>query len=63
MVNQYRVWMHSKPGFWEHYDGHVDVWAEDPQQAEEKALDKLKRGNFPERGRSSWTIDRIEVLR
>lgn len=54
--------MHSEPGMWEHYDGHVDVWAESHEDAIERARDKLKAGTFPERSRGSWKVDRVECI-
>ncbi len=56
---QYRVTMHSKPGMWAGYDGHVDVFADEDDEAVDKALNKLKRTSFPDRGRSDWIIDDI----
>jgi hypothetical protein len=46
-----------------YYDGHVDVWAEDEEQAEERAISKLQRTAFPDRGRSCWRVVSIERLR
>jgi hypothetical protein len=50
------------PGFYEQYDGKVDVWAEDDEQAKERAFAELKRGVFPERSRDMWKVERIEKL-
>jgi hypothetical protein len=54
--------MRSVPGFYEQYDGKVDVWAEDDEQAKERAFAELKRGAFPERSRDMWKVERIEKL-
>jgi hypothetical protein len=62
-MNKYRVWIRSTPGFYEQYDGKVDVFAEDEEQARERALQELWHGAFPDRGRSMWKIERVEVLR
>lgn len=59
---KYRVHMHSVPGMYEVYDGHVDVEASSVEQAEDRALDKLKRGAFPDRSRFDWRITKIETM-
>lgn len=56
----YRVHLHSVPGMWEFYDGHVDVNADDPEDAVERALDKLRRGAFPDRPRDGWRVEKVE---
>jgi hypothetical protein len=63
MNKRYRVWMRSTPGFYEQYSGKVDVWAEDEEQAEERAFQELRRGAFPDRGRTMWRVEKIEVIR
>lgn len=47
MAEQYRVWLHGS-SMTASYDGHVDVWAYDEADAEDKALKKLtsKNGSF-----------------
>lgn len=57
-----RVYMHSKPGFWEHYEGHVDVETLNVADAPRLAARKLKRTTFPDRGLSAWVIKRVECL-
>jgi hypothetical protein len=59
---RYRVWMRSFPGFYEQYDGKVDVWAWNETDAEEKAFMELKRGAFPDRSRSMWRVEKVERL-
>lgn len=60
---KYRVHVSSRPApGLTFYDGHVDVDAEDLEQAEQRALDKLKRGAFPDRSRSDWRIRQVEGL-
>jgi hypothetical protein len=44
------------------YDGYLDVWASDPGDATERAKDKLHRTSFPDRWRSDFIIDSIEVI-
>ena len=61
-MRQFRVWLRSVPGFYEQYDGKVDVWAEDEDQAKDRAFLELKRGAFPDRARNMWKIERIETL-
>ncbi len=62
LLTKYRVWIRSVPGMYAQYDGKVDVYAEDTEQAEERALRELKRGAFPDRGASMWKIERVEVI-
>ena len=61
-LTKYRVWIRSVPGFYAQYDGKVDVLAEDEDQAKERALMELKRGAFPDRGRSMWRVERVEKI-
>lgn len=53
---RYRVELRSAPGFWERYDGYVDVWASDDDEAVQRALNRLKRETFPDRPRSAWIL-------
>jgi hypothetical protein len=59
---KFRVWIRSVPGFYEQYDGRVDVYAESYEEAGPRALRELKRTSFPERNASMWRIERIELL-
>lgn len=60
---KFRVWMHSPPSpGWTYYDGKVDVFADDDEQAIERARRELKRGAFFDRPESSWVVDRVEAL-
>lgn len=59
----FRVWIRSVAGFYAQYDGYVDVYADDIEQAEERAFLKLKRGAFPDRSRDMWNVEKIEVLK
>lgn len=61
-LTKFRVWMRSVPGFYEQYDGKVDVFAEDAEQAKERAYAELNRGAFPDRWRSMWKVDRVETI-
>lgn len=58
----FKVWFNSipSPGS-EYYDGYIDVFADDEEEAIDRAFHKLK-GNFPERNRSSWKVEKIEYL-
>lgn len=56
----YRVWLRSTPGFYEQYDGYVDVNAEDTDEAKEKAIEKLRRTSFPDRSRNMWRVEKVE---
>lgn len=61
-MQKYRVEMHSKAGMWAYYDGHVDVQADNEEEAIEQALDRLKRTSFPDRPRNAWAIDGVQRL-
>ena len=58
----YKVWMRSKGGFYEQYNGHVDVYAENDGDAITKALRKLKTGAFKDRDNSMWTVEKVERI-
>ena len=58
---KYRVYLHSKAGFWEHYDGYVDVEAPTPHDAAVVARQQLRRTTFPDRPLNSWVTDKIET--
>lgn len=59
---RYSVHMSSVPGFYAQYEGDVKVWAEDEDQAIERAFRELKRGAFPDRGRSMWKVGKVERI-
>lgn len=61
-MDRFRVWIRSVPGFYEQYDGKVDVWGENEAQAETRAFLELKRGAFPDRSRSMWKVERVERI-
>lgn len=61
-LNRYEVHMSSVPGFYAQYSGSVKVYAEDEQQAIERAFRELKRGAFPDRGQSMWKVGRVECI-
>ena len=61
-MGKYRVWLRSKPGFYEQYDGHVDVDAESIDDAPRVALDKLRRGVFSDRNSAMWNIEKVDNL-
>jgi hypothetical protein len=55
-MNHYAVSISSVPGFCAQYEGDVKVYAEDEDQAIERAFRELKRGAFPDRSRSMWKV-------
>jgi hypothetical protein len=62
---KYRVFLSSKPSpGWEYYDGYVDVWAENAENAVDIAIRKLAgpNGTFPERGYAAWNVKRVESI-
>jgi hypothetical protein len=61
-VRSFRVWIKSVPGFYAQYDGYVDVYADDQDEAVDLAFIKLKHGSFPDRDRSMWRVVKVEVM-
>ncbi len=61
-MKKYRVWLRSVPGFCAQYNGKVDVYADNAEEAVELALLKLKRGTFSDRDNSMWEVDKVERL-
>lgn len=60
---RFRVQMHSAPGMWARYDGHVDVLVADIDSAFAEAVKKLARTSFPDRASlSSWRLDGVSQL-
>lgn len=59
-MTNWRVWLRSKAGFYEQYDGYVDVYAQDADDAVQRALQKLRAGSFPDRPSNQWTVERTE---
>lgn len=59
-MNSYRVYIRSRPGMWELYNGYVDVQASDDSAAIDAALTKLARGAFSDRSRSAWIVEKVE---
>ncbi len=55
----YRIFVRSKPGFYEQYNGYVEVYACDSVDATEKGLDKLQRTSFPDRNRDMWEVEAV----
>jgi len=52
--------MRSVSGFYEQYSGKVEVYAENDEQAVEKAFRKLKATTFSDRDRSMWKVEKVE---
>ena len=59
---KYRVYLHSKPGMWISYNGHVDVVAPTDQEAERAAIRNLAAGTFKDRGFGAWVVDKVERM-
>ena len=59
-MNKYKVWLRSKAGFYEQYNGHVDVVANNDNDAISRAFFKLKTGAFPDRDSSMWRVEKVE---
>jgi len=55
-MNKYEVHMRTKPGMFAQYDGKVDVYAEDDEQAIERAFREIKRTAFPDYTRDMWRV-------
>ena len=60
---RYNVWIRSVPGFYAQYDGKVPVYAENEDEAVERAFRELKRTSFPDRSRDMWRVERVERVR
>lgn len=58
----YKVWVRSVPGFYEQYDGCLTVFADDSEQAIDRAFAELKRTAFPDRSRSMWRVEKVERI-
>jgi len=56
-----RVWVRTRPGPFEQYDGYVDVFASNRRSAEKSAFEKL-RISHPNKGRDMWKIEKVEIL-
>ncbi len=59
-MNNYKVWLSSRPGMYAQYDGAVKVRAENDSDAIEEAFRILKRNSFPDRSRDMWKVDLVE---
>ena len=64
---KYRVWIRSKPGMCEQYDGYVEVTTQGTQSWDMEdifriAVQKLRRGAFPDRGPGMWKCEGIELV-
>lgn len=60
-MTNYRVFLKSVPGPFEQYDGYVDVWSEDEQEARYDAVQKLRRTSFPDRALDMWKVTSVEA--
>jgi hypothetical protein len=59
---RYRVSLKSVPGMYAQYDGNLEVFATNEEDAINEAHRKLKRGAFPDRDRSMWRVESVECL-
>jgi len=59
-MNKYYVYMRTVPGMFTQYDGRVEVYAENDDQAIERAFHKLKKGAFPDYSRGMWKVEKVE---
>lgn len=59
---KFRVWLRSTPGPYEQYNGKVDVIAANRDGAIAAAFATLERSTFPDRGRSWWKVEKVELL-
>ena len=57
---KYKVKMQSRPGFYAQYGGYVTVYANNEEEAVDAAFRELKRGAFPDRGRSMWRVEEVK---
>lgn len=62
MGNEYDVWLRSVPGMYEQYAGKVAVFADNEDEAVDKALTRLRRTAFPDRNRSMWKVEKVERI-
>jgi len=60
-LKKYTVWLRTKPGMCEQYDGKVEVFAENYDQALDRAFSKLRNGIFPDYSRDLWNVERVHV--
>lgn len=58
----YKVWMRSKPGPYEQYDGFIKVEAKDREEAIEKAFGRLADGAFYDRNRGMWKVYEVQYM-
>jgi hypothetical protein len=58
----YKVWLRSKPGPYEQYDGFIRVEAKDREDAVEKAFFRLERGAFYDRNRGMWNVYEVQYM-
>lgn len=58
-MNKYKVFIRSRPGFYEQYSGTVEVTAENEDDAVDAAFRKLKAGAFPDRNKDMWKLEEV----
>jgi len=59
--SKYRVYIRIRGGFTHaSYEGYVDVWAENAEEAAWKAKQELRRTSFPDVGYDDMIVKRVE---
>ena len=64
-MSRYRVWLRSTPGPMAQYDGHVDITLDGEPTAGDiktRAVQKLRRTSFPDRGPGCWRVTKTELI-
>lgn len=59
-MKKYRVWLRSKPGFYEQYSCNLIVISKDENDAIKRALIELKKTTFEDRSSDSWIVEKVE---
>jgi hypothetical protein len=61
-MSKYRVYMRSTGGFYEQYEGYVDVRVSEDDSLFMAAVRELKRTAFPDRSSDCWRLISSERL-
>lgn len=63
-MRRLRVWLHSTPGHYAQYDGHVDVTTREDNAYGifMAAVRELRRTSFPDRDAGCWKLERYEAI-
>ena len=60
---KFRIHMHSRPGIWKYYKGHVDVDAPTIHRAVARAKKRLYTVAFPGHPSGTWIVDDVQINR